>query len=205
MDEGDDIRYDSVVLTANHLTDNNSVGNTTGIRSNAASFTAASNHSLSRANFVTPTTWSWSFWAAKTGATAFPTVISKQTGAFGYNSAVDIYWYTANTLGTNIGNAEGNDLVYNDGPSLDATTAHFYVITFDTDKKSREYVDGNLFHTSAALTGTPITAAATLYFGDSADTLTNLTGWIDEVGHWNRALTDTEVSDLYNSGAGLFY
>src|SRR6202035_2479657 len=30
-------------------------------------------------------------------------------------------------------------------------------------------------------------------------------GDIDEVSIWNRALTSTEVSDLYNSGGGLQY
>ena len=32
-----------------------------------------------------------------------------------------------------------------------------------------------------------------------------MNGIIDEVGFWNRELTSSEVTDLYNSGAGLAY
>jgi len=39
------------------------------------------------------------------------------------------------------------------------------------------------------------------YLGNTA----NYNGIIDEVGVWSRALTSTEVSDLYNSGDGLTY
>lgn len=28
---------------------------------------------------------------------------------------------------------------------------------------------------------------------------------VDELGIWSKALTDTEVSELYNNGAGSFY
>jgi len=30
-------------------------------------------------------------------------------------------------------------------------------------------------------------------------------GWIDEVGFWNRALSGTEITELYNNGRGLTY
>jgi len=33
----------------------------------------------------------------------------------------------------------------------------------------------------------------------------NLTGEIDELGIWNRSLTESEISDLFNNGAGLTY
>jgi len=61
--------------------------------------------------------------------------------------------------------------------------------------------------------GTPVTAAVTsaaqnfngISLGDSTDSNTALqyVGLLDEVGYWSRALTASEVTSLYNAGAGL--
>lgn len=40
-------------------------------------------------------------------------------------------------------------------------------------------------------------------FGNTIDYWTS--GWIDEFGLWNRPITSTEVTSLYNSGSGLAY
>ena len=40
---------------------------------------------------------------------------------------------------------------------------------------------------------------------DAAAQTSTIDGYIDEVGIWNRALTSTEVTTLYNSGTGLSY
>ena len=62
--------------------------------------------------------------------------------------------------------------------------------------------------------GTPVTIAWTsggrdstgaFYIGNSADTFSAFDGVIDEVGLWSKVLSATEITDLYNSGAGFAY
>jgi hypothetical protein len=47
--------------------------------------------------------------------------------------------------------------------------------------------------------------SGTLLFGKNEDGLVPFDGSIDEVGVWNRALSQAEVIQLYNGGAGLTY
>jgi hypothetical protein len=42
-------------------------------------------------------------------------------------------------------------------------------------------------------------------FGAHADGQTPLDGLLDDIGVWKRKLSDTEVTWLYNSGAGRSY
>ncbi|MEI6529685.1 MAG: LamG domain-containing protein [Candidatus Falkowbacteria bacterium] len=53
---------------------------------------------------------------------------------------------------------------------------------------------------SANTTGTDISWIGNFYGGG-----VNFDGMIDEVGIWSRALTSTEITTLYNAGAGLQY
>lgn len=41
--------------------------------------------------------------------------------------------------------------------------------------------------------------------GYPGDTTSSWCGYVDEVGVWDRALADAEITNLYNSGAGKFY
>lgn len=69
------------------------------------------------------------------------------------------------------------------------------------------YVDGNLI-TSATLTGTDTFTNASLQAligADAGDAASKFHGMIDEVGLWQRALTQDEVIKLYNNGQGLQY
>jgi hypothetical protein len=49
------------------------------------------------------------------------------------------------------------------------------------------------------------TANSSLFFGKIYDPTVNYTGIIDEVAIYNRTLAQNEVTDLYNSGSGIFY
>lgn len=97
--------------------------------------------------------------------------------------------------------ATGNTATaYNDG------AWHHVVYTVDSSGNMTLYVDG-----ASAATGT---ASGTMSTGKSfsigvnrptANTSDQWVGTLDEVGVWSRALTSTEVTTLYNSGAGLQY
>lgn len=80
------------------------------------------------------------------------------------------------------------------------------VMTYDSSNV-KFYVNGSLTYTSSSISGTTPTNTSDLTLGTrrspSIDSPYN--GMIDEVGFWSRALTSTEVTELYNSGAGLSY
>lgn len=79
----------------------------------------------------------------------------------------------------------------------------------DTGSEQRLYINGSSVDT-AANTNTTATGddneemqIGRYYFGTTGGGYFD--GQIDEIGIWSRALTSTEVSDLYNSGNGLAY
>ena len=65
------------------------------------------------------------------------------------------------------------------------------------------YYDGTSETTGS--TGSLSAASVTIAIGNRADGARQYIGRIDEVGAWSRALSSTEVSQLYNSGVGLQY
>jgi hypothetical protein len=66
------------------------------------------------------------------------------------------------------------------------------------------YVDGVLISTNSASWTDPAGATNT-YIGSYAGATHYFNGIIDEVGVWDRELTASEVTELYNSGSGLQY
>lgn len=69
------------------------------------------------------------------------------------------------------------------------------------------YVNG-VSQGTKALSGSINTGAYPLYIGNnniSGDQPSGQAKYVDEIGIWSRALTSTEISQLYNSGAGLSY
>lgn len=85
-----------------------------------------------------------------------------------------------------------------------------YVVCLWNGTTGSVYIDGN---STADGTGTMPTASSWPYgyatIGaakyNSSLTFQYYTGNIDEVGIWNRALSTSEMSQLYNSGAGFAY
>jgi len=93
--------------------------------------------------------------------------------------------------------------------SLNDGNWHHVVFTFENDTKYiRIYVDGD------EDTSSPYTCLYTLvYIVDSTPIYVGTNYWqdngfvgsLDEIGVWNRVLSATEVSDLWNGGDGCFY
>ena len=65
------------------------------------------------------------------------------------------------------------------------------------------YVNGVLSNQITGVTGNPSEINHELYIGSSAINDKNFNGTIDELIIYNKALTSTEVTDLYNSGNGV--
>ncbi len=89
---------------------------------------------------------------------------------------------------------------YNDG------LWHLVVGTISSTGVMRLYIDGILFSSTVTASGT-LGTGKKVTIGINWDISTNNPwyGQIDELGIWSRALTSTEVTELYNGGAGIQY
>ena len=108
------------------------------------------------------------------------------------NAAHDIHFQFSTTGVDNIDCAQ-NGATLNDGEY------HHIVITYNTSGGSL-YLDGTLNSTCAAGDGSLHEYASGLTIGSRGGAESNWNGTIDEVGMWDRAITPTEVSTLYNAG-----
>jgi len=84
---------------------------------------------------------------------------------------------------------------------------HHYVITYDGTTQNI-YIDGSDEKASTTYTQTGALPQGISYYIGCRNKGTPdrfLPGDIDEVGFWNRAISSSEVTELYNSGAGNQY
>jgi len=82
------------------------------------------------------------------------------------------------------------------GPSVTTGKATQVAGVWDIENsETRLYIDGNRKKTGPISTGS---TTNTLRIGDNPDFNENFNGWIDDVRIYDRALSDTEVADLYN-------
>jgi len=86
---------------------------------------------------------------------------------------------------------------------LSTSTWYHYVVTWD-GANVIVYKNGSVETTQA--NSASLQAEATNFaIGGTPVNSQYINGIVDEVGFWNRALTSTEVTALYNSGAGFQY
>lgn len=79
-------------------------------------------------------------------------------------------------------------------------TTYFVAATFDGDK-IRTYVNGSLVQTAEARNLPLLQGGAALEIGGSSGQWFD--GRIDEVGVWNYALSQAQITELYNQGIGV--
>jgi len=87
--------------------------------------------------------------------------------------------------------------------SIPLDTWFHYVCTQD-GTTMRSYLNASAVGTKA-LSGAYATATYQMNLGALENNSYPLTGKIDELGIWSRALTTTEITALYNSGDGMSY
>lgn len=215
LDEASGVRYDSVVASANDLTDNNTVGSAAGMRNLAASFVSGSNEYLSLGSGITAlddqfTVAVWVYSGAVVALNGF---------LFNGSSGADMgLAFEQNVVGG------GDMIVYVPASAADTTTYgytatgifqlntwHLVVVTYDgTQAASADRLRVYIDNVDRALTrnGThpaSVRVGGAFWLGRAHDTTTYNTGRKDECGIWSRVLTAQERADLWNSGAGLFY
>jgi len=203
MDETSGTRADS--HGSNTLTDNNTVGYTTGKVSNAAYFTAANHEYLSitdaaQSGLDTTTNYSWSMWLYCHSEVSNSILMSK------YAAGGEGYSFQASKASSFIRVMTAGDVSYDISytwPSYDT----WYHIAITKETKTFKFYINNTLAGTATVTGTynDNTSAEVRLCNMQKYTDNYLDGALDEVGVWTRAITTDEISSLYNSGNGLSY
>ena len=204
LDEASGDAIDSFV--SNDLTENGTVGTTTGIINDARGAYTSSNYFNNNSlitTFDARGSYSVSFWIKK------PTTV--------VNDYEHIF-----TLGTSSPNTQLKTYIRNGGVAnqmtfalvsggsgvsylrvLSTTDWTHYVLTM-LNGYLKIYENGTLVYTTAQANANTTTGRFWLGFSDEGLS-TGFSGNLDEFGVWEKTLTQSEVTELYNSGSGLAY
>lgn len=206
LDEASGTRVDS--HGSNDLTDNNTVGSAAGIISNAADFTEADSEYLSTTTLpVSSFPCSFSCWVKLDD-----TADEYEFLSLAKNSSPVVYIALRSPpsrgyeLQVRSGGStfDGSNFAAANGGTLSTDWTHVVaVISGSGDAKL--YVDNVLVETDTNTFSWPpgMDEFAIGRIGDSSPGYSNCA--VDEVGIWSRALSASDVTNLYNSGNGLAY
>jgi len=212
LEESSGTRVDS--HGSNDLTDNNTVGQATGIQGDGADFEEANTEYLSitdaaQSGLDITGDHSVSFWIKRESISTGQHILGKdEYGSLGTRCySYDIKASPSGAIGGFYTSGTNYTLGYTTSGHVDDTNWHHVVIVTDVSAETFTiYVDGD---------SKPVTyfrkAATTVNDGSSGFTISTsestlkYDGIIDEVGIWSRILTSGEVADLYNSGSGIPY
>lgn len=199
FDESSGNAIDSVAsLTA---TNNGSTAYASGLINNGADLEASSSNYFTVADTAAVRVddgWSFSMWFKPESVTNFQVLWRQRSGENGISCYMD------STGALTIGAGSGS--FTNAAPStLTITNATWnHVVIYWNGSSTKLYINNSSPETINIPAITP--PNSTLFIGrDYAGASFFLDGIIDEFGIWNRELTATDVSNLYNSGAGFAY
>jgi len=179
------------------LTNTDGVTNGTGIINDGAEFDGSAQY-LSRSSYPLTENLSVSVWVKCGSQTDY-------TALFNFLAPVDIGAYvnppaTNNNFGVYISGTWNNSLI-----SINDSLWHHVVITLNAGNAGSTlkcYVDGTLVIENGGVE--PNIQTITLAIGFNGSEY-YMNGTLDEFGVWDRVLTQSEVTQLYNSGIGLSY
>jgi hypothetical protein len=146
---------------------------------------------------------SFSCWVYITSVSSFQSIISKMVSDItGYK-----IYYSGGYIYFRISQNNTNAVIKRNDTILSGNTWYHVVVTYDGSKTAAGvniYIDDSLA-TSTISKDTFTGSSANAGNLTIASTTNPLGGIIDELGIWNRELSASEVTELYNSGAGLQY
>lgn len=184
------------------------IGNGVYVNSNDSNHSVLNDASATSINFGTGN-FSLSVWFNRQGAghaDAFQPPILVLTGATNYARAYICLNGTTGAVNTQFyDGSNGRNADYAAG----ITTAgwHHAVLTRSGGTITL-YLDGSLVASDTGSFGTPSSAnmnMTQIFIGSDNDVTDEFQGYVDLAGIWSRAITSDEVTELYNSGAGLAY
>ena len=147
-----------------------------------------------------------SFWAkiiSVPGSGFNGIIVSKQSGSGASQSGIDVFDNTSQTVGLRAGTSGGT---YAGGsmPSVSLNQYHHFVLIYDNGT-SASYLDGVQTMNSSGGTATIGANTLDLLIGKanwSNINAVNFNGVIDEMQIYNRALTSTEVTQIFSGTCG---
>lgn len=211
LDESSGNASDSVA--SNTLTNNNTVTYAPEKINNGAVFAAASSQSLSitdasQTGLDLTGDFSFNFWfnpASQPGTDTAQVLFAKwlTTG----NQRSYGFQYRDDGGTKNLGivtSVDGSATTFN-SVNQTLTNGTLYMITVTkTGTSATIYVNASSIGT-AGTSATQFNSTAGFYLGSLDGTAQFLNGAEDEVGIWSRVITGTEITELYNGGAGNQY
>lgn len=165
-----------------------------GLIGQGAGFNGSSSN-ITLANTITQTDFTIAGWIK----TSFVGAGSYQTLASWTGSYYLVIQASANNYDVQFGTAGG--AINSSRINLNDGNWHQLVVTITGSTSGALYIDGVADGTG---TVSPF-IGLTMYFGSINNTSNFLTGNLDEIGIWSRALSGAEITQLYNGGAGLTY
>jgi hypothetical protein len=202
LDEPSGTRFDSV--GTNNLTDIGSVGSGIGKQGNAASFVAANNEYLDGGDIldIGDGSLTVSCWFRTTDNGALVPLIGKPWG--GNKAGRYAIYLTSGTVECNVQDAGGTRTATSPGTYNDGNW-HLAIQVIDRANGLFLYVDNVLVDSvPGAITGSLDTGDPFL-IGFYSNLIAYLDGDVDECGVWERVLTNSEITQLYNGGAAITY
>lgn len=221
LDESSGARADS--HGSNTLADNNTVGSATGVISNGGDFEVSSSEYLSitdasQSGLDGHSAMSFSFWINPESLLAgrySDYVVSKYLTTGNHRAyAVHVrtfdsnkIYFTASSDGTS---ASGSFKEWKSNGSVGTGSLYHVVVTCDLATETTEMWINGTSQTVSVNSGTSIGSSFHNGTGDflisgRSGGLQTFDGIIDEVAVWSRAITSSEVAELYNSGDGITY
>jgi hypothetical protein len=201
LDETSGTRNDS--HGSNHLTDNNTVGYTTGIQSNAANFVSANSEYLSVNDNaeLSPSSMSVGGWVYLKTSTATQNLILKY--AFGQGAFATYYDQPTNRfvcLAHRQSDGTSASVSASSFGAPAANTWYFLVCQYDGTNITISVNAGTA--NTTAFSGSLRDTTSPFFLGYTSQTAN---AYIDEVFFYSRSITAAERTWLYSSGAGREY
>jgi hypothetical protein len=200
LDETSGTRNDS--HGSNHLTDNNTVGYTAGVRDNAAYFIAANNEHLSINDNASVSTGDinftvcyWVYMNTKAGTMVYKHASSSTREYYTqYESVSDRYRFCYSSNGTSFSTISADNF------GSPGTGEWHYVCAWHDATNNQVGIQVN--------NGTANTSSYSSGVFDSTSPLMiglGLNGYLDEIAFYKRTLSSAEREWLYNAGSGREY
>lgn len=205
MDETSGTRVDSEPTgTPQDLTDNNTVASATGKIVNAGRYVSANSESLTRANSADLSTGDIDFtisaWVVVTTSTNVQRIILSKTES-GPGDEYALYMVSSGNFAFFIANGASYRIVTNNTSIVVGN--YYHVVCWHNAAGDTVNIRVNDSTTATQSTGgtIPDSGGATFQIGSYRATQ-YWNGDIDEVGFWKKVLSASEITELYNAGAG---